>query len=878
MSSIFISHSSRDNSIAEQVAACLKQRGHRSIFLDFDPEVGIPPGREWEKELYARLRECLAVIVLCSHASMASRWCFAEITHAKALGKEVFPIKIDDCKVDPILTAKQIIDATAEWDTAYRCLEKGLLAAGLDPNNFSDWDGTRAPYPGLMAFQEQDAAIFFGRDKEIREGQALLNRLQEFGGPRLALVLGASGSGKSSLMRASLLPRLKGAQRWVVIEPFRPLKTPFDELALVISKRFDEFKEAKQATRTDLASVRDRIRWNEQESKQSVDAFLELVKEVRETAGSREATVLLMIDQYEKLLTLGANDEGNRFLAFLRAVLDREDSGLLVSATLRSDFLGSFQDHPAMRGLRFEPLAVPQMQVDDFASVIEGPARVAGLKLGPGLVQALISDTKTADALPLLAFTLRELYEGYGQDRLLTLEEYRDKLGRLDGCIARAAGAVLSAKPLAEKEVLDLRTAFLSMVRVADDERYAKQPVQWNDLPASIHHVLERFVRARLLISDGDENVRTLEMAHEALFRAWPKLAGWIEGDREDSLLLRRAEVEAGEWMRQGYDPKHLWHTDQILKLKGVVARRGEKSVKEIVRLFMAPQDKLVARLQNTSLSHRDRLTIGQNLAALGDRRPGVGLKEDGLPDIEWIEISEGHVNYDDWKKGLRAILRGLHGAYHGMVHSFRLAKYPVTNEQFTAFLNSEDGFGNGKWWKDIGPIDERTGEAVAPAKVVETAWQDANLPRVEVSWYEAVAFCRWLSSRTNQKIGLPTEWEWQLAATDGDPEREYPWKGGWDDSRCNSDRSRLIRTTAVGMYPQGATEQGVMDMAGNVLEWCLNTDRLGTRIERGDVRMLRGGSWFDNPVLLRASERHRSDADHRDFYIGFRLAQDIEP
>lgn len=85
MSIIFLSHSSRDYAIAEQVNARLKQWGHRSIFLDFDPEQGIPAGRDWEKELYAKLRECRAVIVLCSQPSMASRWCFAEITHAKAL-------------------------------------------------------------------------------------------------------------------------------------------------------------------------------------------------------------------------------------------------------------------------------------------------------------------------------------------------------------------------------------------------------------------------------------------------------------------------------------------------------------------------------------------------------------------------------------------------------------------------------------------------------------------------------------------------------------------------------------------------------------------------------------------------------------------------
>jgi len=491
---------------------------------------------------------------------------------------------------------------------------------------------------------------------------------------------------------------------------------------------------------------------------------------LREKVGSPEATVLLLIDQCEELLAVGANEEGNRFLAFLRALLDRGDSRLLVLATLRSDFLGSFQDHPAMRGLRVETFPVPQMAVDDFASVIEGPAEIAGLELGPGLVQAMIGDTKTSDALPLLAFTLRELYEGFGQDKLLTLEKYRDKLGRLEGCIARAAEAVLKATPLSEKETTDLRTALLSMVRMNDRDQYAKQPAQWSDLPASVHEALERFVAARLLISGGDKTGRTLEIAHEAIFRAWPRLAGWIEEDREELFLLRRAEVEAGEWERQGYDIKYLWHADHLKRLQELVARRGHESVKEIVRLFMAPQDKLVARLQEPTLSHHDRLTFGQSLAALDDMRPGVGLKEDGLPDIVWIEIPGGKVE-----------LKGV----HRRVNPFRIAKYPVTNVQFESFLKAKDGLGNEEWWKD----SEQSQQAAQPS------WQEANCPRASVSWYEAVAFYRWLSAKTGTSIRLPTEWEWQQAATGGDPTREYPWEGVWDASRCNSNESRLNRT-----------------------------------------------------------------------------------
>ena len=149
------------------------------------------------------------------------------------------------------------------------------------------------------------------------------------------------------------------------------------------------------------------------------------------------------------------------------------------------------------------------------------------------------------------------------------------------------------------------------------------------------------------------------------------------------------------------------------------------------------------------------------------------------------------------------------------------------------------------------------------------------------MSWYEAVAFCRWLSHRTGSRIRLPTEWEWQQAATGGDPTYEDPWGKEWDTTRCNSTKSRLNRTTAVVIYPSGATQQGVLDRAGNVWEWCLNTYEDPEKPESvglgsSSQRVIRGGSWVSRPVHLRSSYRTDRSPTYRDDYIGFRLAQDI--
>lgn len=135
MSTIFVSHSSKDVVPAEEVKAALRAWGYRSIFLDFDPADGIPAGREWERDIYARLRQCRAMVVLCSPHSMTSPWCFAEITHAKALGKAIFPIKVAACTVHGLLTPFQALDLTGDAAARAQALERlasGLRAAGLD--------------------------------------------------------------------------------------------------------------------------------------------------------------------------------------------------------------------------------------------------------------------------------------------------------------------------------------------------------------------------------------------------------------------------------------------------------------------------------------------------------------------------------------------------------------------------------------------------------------------------------------------------------------------------------------------------------------------------------------------------------------------------
>jgi formylglycine-generating enzyme required for sulfatase activity len=254
------------------------------------------------------------------------------------------------------------------------------------------------------------------------------------------------------------------------------------------------------------------------------------------------------------------------------------------------------------------------------------------------------------------------------------------------------------------------------------------------------------------------------------------------------------------------------------------------------------------------------RAAIGRALAALGlDSRAGVGLLGNKVPDIEWACIA-----------GNEPFV--YQGKPHPALPSFDLAKYPITNGQFQAFVK-DGGYQNAAWWQGLGKRFD------APA---EPAWADANAPRERVSWFEAMAFCRWLSDKTGTAVSLPTELQWEYAAS-GTNGRKFPWGPDYvaGQANCNELGSQVAgggyieRTTAVGIYPF-PSKDGVHDMAGNVWEWCLDLyePKLKNGADSEATRVLRGGSWSVNTRNLRAADRTHGRPGDRDFNIGFRVCR----
>jgi WD40 repeat protein len=610
MSAIFISHRSTDDAAAAELHDWLQSKGHRSVFLDFDPEDGIPAGRNWEQELYRQIRSCRAVIVLCSAESMNSKWVFAEIMHARALGKHLLPVMIGDCAVDSVISDRQVIDMTQSKEEGYERLWRGLLAVGVDPEASSEWDGTRPPYPGLLSFQEEDAAVFFGRDDETTEGLDLLNRVRRQDSGDFVMVLGASGSGKSSLVRAGLVPRLRrDSDRWLVVDPFQPRVR---EVSGALSRAFADAGETRE-----WRTIRDNLRRAiSGEVPDDENPLVEMALDLLVLWKRPNARVLFVVDQFDELLGYPRDHRTTKFLGLLRNAADRRGSPLVVVGTMRSDFLIGFQTSPALLDLHYQSLSVGPLSTDDITQVIERPAALAGLDMEPGLSALVVADTEAEDALPLMAFTLRELYEKYGSTGRLTVAQYRDGLGGLNATVAKVADEVIESEHLDGDRLDQLRQALLAMVRLTEDGRWARRVARWEELPDTIHPVLERFVDARLLVSSSDGGSRTLEVAHETLFRSWGLLAGWLDQNAEALLLRRDLQQASHRWDEGDRTIEDVWRGGRLARAVELLDA-GDLLLEPVDREFIeASQDALRAEVEKVEKRRRRRLQVSAAVTA----------------------------------------------------------------------------------------------------------------------------------------------------------------------------------------------------------------------------------------------------------------------
>jgi WD40 repeat protein/energy-coupling factor transporter ATP-binding protein EcfA2 len=757
MVALFVSHSSADNADAVRVGNQLEAAGFVSLFLDFDPSLGIPGGRSWERELYSQLRRTDAVIFLASPASVASRWCFAELCLARSLGKPVFPLRLHGEVMLDLLSDVQWIDWQDEASALARLLG-GLRLAGLDPADSFAWDPRRAPYPGLQAFMAEDAGVFFGRDHEIDRLEELFQPTLQRGAGRFVAIVGPSGSGKSSLLHAGLLPRLqRQPERWIVLPPLVPGRQPMRNLARALAETFASAGDARPLDELE-ASLR-----------RGAPTLVELAMQLTARRAGQQH-VLVVIDQAEELVTLTGAGEQQEFLRLLEGAMS-EDSPLWTVATVRSEFLSTAPERAGLAEAVHESVVVEPLSRARLPEVIQRPAQRAGIDFAPGLVEQMVVDAQGGDALPLLAYTLRELYRRAGRD------------GRIDSADYEAVGGVVGAlRRRADRLVEDLTRqgrgqqvvpTLLKLAAVEGDSEPTRRRLRRADLTGDEEAVVAAFVDARLLVSGGSApGEATIEIAHEALLRQWPPLRHAVEASRASLRIRSDLERLAADWRRAREDESYLlrgarlaaideWaadHRDEVNPLEQRFlsasrslasreldrARRSNRRLQLLASglallLVLSVTAGLVAFGLNRRAQSQARVALSGRLAAQADRLAGSQPETAILLGLESLSVARNDNPKQQPTAGLiSALARRTHASRLITGHSSEVAA--VAFAQSGRFLASASQDRTVRLWSPSGqpygkPLAARTNElsgvAISPDETLLASGGDDGLVRL---------------------------------------------------------------------------------------------------------------------------------------------------
>jgi len=521
-----------DNEVAAAIGERIRrERPSWSLFYDKD---NIRAGQRWQERLREELTSCRVVLALLSRNWLGSPWCFTEAVTATFRGKDVVGIETEDLTTDdlagapPILHERQRVRLRDGDNRAWQEVLEALDRSGLDPDDWFSIPPNVGPYPGLVAFDEKDAGVFFGRKQEITEYLGILDTLRGPDRSQMLVISGASGSGKSSLLRAGLIPRLRRKSDWLVINPFEVAREPVRNLLDRLGEALAGLGLPTQGL--DLTKPPD-------DSATLAQTLDEALRRVEQAAS---AWVLLPLDQAEAMLAgdRPAGDPAKQLLDALAQLLGRRNRHVIVAATIRTEFMPRLEAAFAESEVRLRQ--APLSAIGSLAEVIEKPAERFGLELEAGLSERIVEDVHTADALPLLAYTLKELNDRGGADRHLTLDEYHG-LGGVQGAIAAKLESVLSDPEPTAEESRALRRAFTRhLIRVdegaVEGERLLRRVVPRASLPQAADRLLHRLVDAGLLTTkDG-----TIELAHERLINDWPKLPlkTWLAQDATDRRLI----------------------------------------------------------------------------------------------------------------------------------------------------------------------------------------------------------------------------------------------------------------------------------------------------------------------------------------------------
>ncbi len=620
---VFLSHNSKDKSAVEALASRLTDEAKLQVWLD---KWHLIPGEPWQEEIERALDQAHTCAVFLGPNEFGS-WHHEEMRAAldqrvadRTRKFRVIPVLLpgatmpDRSKLPAFLARLTWVDFRQGLEDAeafhrlvagIRGIVPGRPEGGAMPAN------VECPYRGLEVFDEEHARFFFGRE-------AMTQHLVEALRPtRFLCVLGPSGSGKSSLARAGLLPLLRagqlpGSRNWQYLV-FKPGAHPIEELALSL---------AALQTVQDQISAADQLINNFKTTETALHLFARLW--LRNHAP--DTRLFLLVDQFEEVFTLCQDaTEREQFIKNLRYAGTIEGGRTVIVPTMRADFLNRAAESPDLAELlSTHQFIVNPMEPGELRRAIEEPALLAGLRFEPGLVERILSDVgHEPGALPLLEHALRELFEKRNRENVLTMQAY-EQSGGVQGALAQKAETIYARfKP--EQQTI-LRRVMLRLTQpgegTVDTRRRAAQHELWNraEERAAVEQVIHTLADERLLTTNRDASgEEQLDVAHEALIRGWPRLRNWINDDREGLRLRHRLTEDSREWLKQGKDKSYLYQGARLVQAAEWM-QKNEAEVNELEREFLEVGSSLQKRLQQEEMSQRSVQLFGAMFFQSGHR------------------------------------------------------------------------------------------------------------------------------------------------------------------------------------------------------------------------------------------------------------------
>lgn len=567
MKRVFVSYSRRNRNFAERLARDLSDAG-LDVWIDFRQIHG---GEVWRDEIRRGIERSEMMIVCLSPEAVRSEWVQFEVNSARNLGKLVIPVMVTSAQADIQATPAlswlddvQFISFEERYEEAFPQLLTalpGTRAVGafdeIDPASIPN------PFKGLEAFQQTDARFFFGRESLVRKA---VNNLREDVHVRFLAVMGASGGGKSSLVRAGIIPVLRtgaipGSESWRVA-----ILTPGSNPINALATRLAPMVSSMAGQEGDSDALESTLR--------ASDRSLHDISEQILANAPPHARLLLVIDQFEEAFARASEGQRDPFIKLIHVAATYPEGRTQLLITMRADFFDRVARYPELAEL-FEQeniLIVTEMTVANLLRTIEGPAQAVGLVYEDGLAQRILDDVRRQPgSLPLLQYALKILYEKR-DGRRLTHAAY-DAIGGVDRALARHAEEIYSGLKPTQQDIM--RRLMLRLVEVGEGGEATRRRVDRQDLnfenvsTEAVQEVIDLLTasESRLLIASreirtsGDATeapITWIEVSHEALIREWDRLKAWIaenaEGLRYGSELLKAAS----DWNAANRDAAYL--------------------------------------------------------------------------------------------------------------------------------------------------------------------------------------------------------------------------------------------------------------------------------------------------------------------------------